>query len=367
MTKLKVVHIIQSLETGGAEKLLVDISINYKDKFEVFVISQYKKGNYQYENILESEGIKTIFLDKKKGYDYNNLKAVYKTLDKIKPDIVHTHLHAAIYLIPWYVKNKNVVKIHTVHTLAKMEFGKSHRLIQKFAYKFLGVIPVAIGTTVKKSIIKEYKLQEDKIKTITNGIDYKKYALLTNEKIEKSVFRIINVASFSKWKNQICLLEAFKLAIKQKEDMELIFVGDGPERKRIEAKSKELDIDDKVIFIGITDKVEYFLHISDVFVLCSKFEGLPLSIIEAYAAGLPVISTNVGGVPDILVDGENGFLVSADDKKSIANLIIKLYNEIELKEKISKNNREKAKEYDIKNISQKYMELYKIRYGEKDD
>lgn len=364
MKKLKIVHIVQSLQTGGAEKLLVNLAVNCKEKFNVTVISQYPGGNLPFEKHLEDNGIKIVFLNKKVGFDFRSIIMLYKTLNKLSPDVVHTHLHAAVYAIPWYITHKNTVKVHTVHSIASMELGKIHRFIQGLAFRFLGVVPVAISPSVKESIIKEYKVPDKSVPVIFNGIDVSKYAAPGDTKTPQSPFTVINVASFNKWKNQMLLLGSFYTAVLKYPDMQLVFVGEGVEKAKVQIKAKELGIADKVFFTGITNEVESFLSKADVFALCSTFEGLPLSILEAYASGLPVISTAVGGVPDILKDGVNGFLVPSNDEKAMENAILKLYDNPKLRDEMSGTNRSAVTAFDIKEITEKYIELY-FRYGEK--
>jgi glycosyltransferase involved in cell wall biosynthesis len=363
MRRLKIVHIVQSLETGGAEKLLVDLSLNCKHDYDVTVISQYRENGYPYEKILRENDIKIVYLDKKKGFDINNLIDLTKSLKEIKPDIIHTHLHSAIYAIPYYFNNKKCAKIHTIHSIAKMEFDKVHRLIQSFAYKFLGVTPVAIGETVKETIMDEYRIND--IRVIHNGIDLKKYSISLNVKTKHDAFVIVNVASFSKWKNQMFLLEAFNNALKMNNRLKLIFVGGGPLKKDVEKRAIEYGIyENTVKFIGVSDDVPKYLSEADIFCLCSTFEGFPISMLEAFDAGLPVISTDVGGVKDILIDGENGILVESNNIEQLENAILKLAHDIELCNKISQTNIKKAKKFNIKETTKSYIKLYHEKLGE---
>lgn len=362
MKKLKIVHIVQSLETGGAEKLLVDLCLNCKNDFFVTVISQYSKGDYPYEKILNENNIEIVYLNKKKGFDFKSVFDLTKVLKQIKPDIVHTHLHAAIYAIPYYMINKKCAKIHTVHSIAKMEFGKTHRIIQGFAYKHLGVTPVAIGETVKQTLSLEYNLND--IKVIYNGIELKAYEMKKEMPINKG-FQIVNVASFSKWKNQIFLLEAFSNAIKKNSLLRLVFVGGGPLKELVEQKALEYGLYGSAVeFVGVSSEVPKYLSQADAFCLCSTFEGLPISILEAFNAGLPVIATNVGGIKDIVIDGENGLLVESNNIAELEDAILKLASNRELCQRISDINRKKAKEFDIKETTKSYIELYLERLGE---
>ncbi|MEG1441757.1 MAG: glycosyltransferase, partial [Oscillospiraceae bacterium] len=310
MKRLKIVHIIQSLVTGGGEKLLVDLCLNSCKNHDVTVISQYPEGGYQYEKLLQENGIEVIYLNKKKGFNIGAFFELCAALKTINPDVVHTHLHAAIYAILYYMINKKCVKIHTLHNIATVEFDKPHRKIQKFAYKHLGVTPVAICHTVKQTFEDEYGIKN--IPIIYNGIDVKKYSVL-NKTFPKE-FVIVNVASFSKRKNQILLVNAYKKAIESNSNMRLLFIGDGAERPEVMSMAKDTP---SIEFIGVSDEVDKYLNEASAFCLCSFFEGLPLSILEAYAAGLPVIATDVGGIKDILENEKNGYLVPSDDVNAL--------------------------------------------------
>ena len=128
----------------------------------------------------------------------------------------------------------------------------------------------------------------------------------------------------------------------------LIIIGDGPERGALESLSKNLTLTDRVLFTGwINDKSKILDHLKQatVFVLPSLSEGRPRAIIEAMACGLPIIATNVGGIPEIVVDGVNGLLVSPKDEMAIANAIEQVLNDIEFQKRASAENIDAAKQY----------------------
>jgi len=363
LDKLKIVHIIQSMATGGAEKMVLDLAIECNSKHFVTIICLYPSRDYLYEKIAKENNIKMIFLNKKIGLDLNSYKELWSVLSKIKPDVIHTHMHAAIYALPWFVFHRKNARIHTVHSIATMEIEKLHRIIQRIAYKFANAVPVAISQTVQEGIMKEYGLNEAKVPVIYNGIDTKKFPpILSNKNNDK--FTIINVASFSKWKNQKLLIDAFHIALNERQDLRLIFVGDGKEKVNVEARAKDYKINDKIEFVGITSNVSEWLSKANVFILCSTFEGFPLSIIEAMSAGLPVISTDVGGVGDVVKSSINGFLVPSNDALKLSQAILKLANDTILQQEMSEANIKKSKEFDISIIAGEYIQLYRKKLGE---
>ncbi len=351
------------MATGGAEKMVLDLAIQSNLKHNVTIICLYPSRDFIYEKIAKENTIEMIFLNKKVGLDLNSFKELWSVLSKIKPDVIHTHLHAAIYALPWFILHRKNARIHTVHSIATMEIEKLHRIIQRIAYKFANVVPVAISNTVQDGIIKEYSLNGAKVPVIYNGIDIKKFPPILSNKNNDN-FTIINVASFSKWKNQKLLIDAFHIALKERQDLRLIFVGDGKERANVEAKAKDYKIDDKIEFAGITSNVNEWLSKANVFILCSTFEGFPLSIIEAMSAGLPVISTDVGGVADVVKQNINGFLVPSDDALKLSQAILKLANDTVMQQKMSDANIKKSKEFDISIIAGEYIQLYKKKLGE---
>ncbi len=357
MGRLKIVHIIQLLGTGGAEKLITELTIRAKSRHDVRIICLYPSRDYPYENLMREHQIEMIFLNKKLGFDIKTLMVLWRTLSEIKPDVVHTHLHAAIYALPWFIFHRKNRRIHTVHNMASMEFGKAHRILQGLAYRCLNIVPVAISHAIQEGIIKEYGLAPQKVPIIYNGIDIQKFSPKTHIETQAS-YTIINVASLSGRKNQALLIDAVSLLLKQKIDVRLVLVGDGEEKNNLQSLAGKYKISDKVVFAGITSEVWKWLSGADIFVLCSFFEGLPLSIIEAMAVGLPVVATEVGGVPDILENGVNGFLVPSGDAEGLSRAILKLIQDKGLRCQMAINNIEKARNFDIDHVADQYMKLY---------
>lgn len=352
----KIVHIIQGLDKGGAERFLVDLSTACADKCSVTVVCQYPVIDETMKNELDGAGIETIFLNKKKGFDIKAFFDMYKTLNKLKPDAVHSHLHAAIYAVPWYIFHPKCRKVHTIHSMPEEEFPKAHRLVQRFAYKYLKAVPVAITETVRTQAAELYKLPTEKVKLIYNGIYTEKFSFPGRN--PKPPYTIINVANFSVWKNQGYLAKAFKLLCENSENYRLVFAGDGEEKASVQNLCKELNIDGKTEFLGLVDDVAEYLKKADIFVICSIYEGMPIAVLEAYAGGLPVVGTRVGGLPDIIKDGQNGYTVPLDDEKQLAEVVRNICENNELYSRISQFNTETAGNYNIRNIAEEYMHLY---------
>ena len=175
--------------------------------------------------------------------------------------------------------------------------------------------------------------------------------------------QIVSVARLVPIKGMSYLIRAMA----QVKDGSLVIIGDGPERRKLELLSKHLELGDRVFFTGwINDHSRILDHLKQatVFVLPSLSEGLPRVLIEAMACGLPVVATDVGGVPEAVVDGVNGLLVPRRDEKALAKAIEYVFNHIDFQRRASAENVKAATEYLPSIIGQKiYDYLEKILHG----
>lgn len=356
---IKVFHIIPTLEVGGAEKLLINICKNLdKNKFSVNIVTLYKLHDSFFLEELKRNHINIIELNKKIGFDLNIFFKLYKIFKKYKPDVINTHLYVIPYVFLPAFLGRIKVRVHTVHSIASKEISsKLKRKIIKIAYKYFGFIPIGISDYVKKSILKEYRLKENKVECIYNGIDTSKFSLNTGY-LNNNQIIFINVARLNEAKNQSLLIDAFKLVKEKVQDTKLYIVGDGELRNKIEKKIEELDLKNDVILKGQKENINKELNNASVFVLSSNYEGLPLSVLEAMACGLPIVTTDAGGVIDIVKNNYNGYIVEKNNKNELANAMLKICNNKELMRDMGMKSYGLSKKYDIKKVASEYEKLY---------
>ncbi|MBO3757520.1 MAG: glycosyltransferase family 4 protein, partial [Candidatus Brockarchaeota archaeon] len=198
------------------------------------------------------------------------------------------------------------------------------------------------------------------IKIIPNGIDTNRFK--PNFDKENKELRILFVSRLVHRKGPHLLVKAFKRVIKRYDKVTLIFAGSGYMRETLEELAMSLNIASKVKFLGDVpdENLPQVYSESDIFVLPSLHaESFGLVLLEAMASGLPVVTTNIGGIPEVLEDGKEGFLVKPDER-NIADALIKLLEDKNLREKMGRNGRKKAVEvYDWKNVGEKIEEVYK--------
>ena len=352
---MKILQVMPDFNLAGAqtmcENLIMELIKNKNDRVEV--ISFYNDITTITKR-LEENGIIIHYLNKKKGLDYSIIKKIKKIIFEFEPDVIHTHRYALEYVMPALIRNKKVKIIHTVHNMAINEVPRFLQKLQYIWFRKETVIPVAISENVQKSIIERYKLAEDKVPIIYNGINLSKCIKKTNY---DSFNKILHIGRFSEQKNHDELIDIFNECLREKSDLKLILVGEGEMQEKIEKKVKNLNIEGNVIFKGKISSPYEIMNSADMFVLTSKWEGMPMTLIEAMGTGLPCIAYPVGGIPNMIIDGETGFLPqnAEEFKKAILNLAKLSNNEIK---KICEKTIKTSQKFSATEMRDKYYYLY---------
>lgn len=358
----KVMLIIPTLGCGGAEKFVLDLAAHLdKDKYLVTVVSLYS-SDYAAENRkaqIAKDGIDVVYLNKKRGLDFKCFIKMKKLIADIKPDVIHTNLSADLYLISAGAGIKNVCYIHTLHTVAKNELPLLHLSVEKHKYRKKQIIPVAISPYIRESVSSCYGLDEKEIPMVYNGVDTHRFNV-NDRSYKGNDIVFVSVARFSPVKNHELMIEAFQKAMKQYPEIRLVLVGDGELLSDIKNKVNQKGLTDYVSFTGNISNVEDYLKSSDVFLISSDYEGMPLSALEAMAAGLPIVTTAAGGVIDI-IDG-NGITVPVKDSNALADAMLTVARSRELRKRFSERSRELSAKYDISAMAREYEKLYEASH-----
>jgi len=334
------------------------------DGFRVAAVSLYDRQGTDLETILDREGIPVWYLGKHRGFDPRMYLRLTGVLRGFRPDVVHTHRYVLRYLFPFLIVGGPQVWIHTFHNLAEKEVDEVGKWVHRIAFR-LGVVPVAIAREVAKSIERVYALKD--VALIPNGIPVAQYALETQigkawrakEGFGEGELLLVSVARLSPQKGHEVLIRAFSRATSSFPHMRLLLVGEGPLRAELEKLVRALGIEDRVRFLGVRTDIPQILVASDVFVLASWWEGNPLSVMEAMAAGKPVLATAVGGVPELVLDGVTGFLVAPGDVQGMAQAMRTLAQDSGLRFYMAQQAFEQARtRFDIGLMVKQYEALY---------
>lgn len=346
---MKVLHVISSLAVGGAERLLSDLLPEMKKSGVDVEVLVYKRHKNFIEKKIEDAGIKIISLD---------FKCIFNPLIVISLlrifrgyDIIHAHLFPALYQVAiagvfWHGK-----LVYTEHSTNNKRRSRYYlRRIEQYMYRRYAKI-VCVSKEAKDTLSTWLEGFDDRVSTIANGIDLSVYQHL--ERDSSHPFTLLMISRFSTAKDHATVIRAMKTI---SETAQVFLVGDGDLRKTCEDLAVELGVDDRIHFEGIQTDVAHYIAKSDVGILSSHWEGLPLTAIEMMAGGLPVVGSNVAGIKPVLEGA--GLLFEEGDAKQLAEIINTLIIDRDYCRHISFQCQNRAKMYDVELTAEKYVLLY---------
>lgn len=354
---MKIIQIIPNLCVGGAEIMCETLTLELiKNNIEVVVVSLYSYET-PITNRLIKQGVKIKFLSKKRGVDLSIIKKLTTIFKYEKPDVVHSHLNDLKYVMIAAKKADITRCIHTVHSVSEKELNKVDKVLAKIFYKKNKVIPVALSEQIQTSIVNVYGISRNLIPIIFNGIDLSRCIKKSDYTLGETI-KILHIGRFSNEKNHIGLIDAFKKFHSVKKNSILELIGTGKKFDEIKKYVIDNGLRNEIVFLGLQTDVYKFIYDADIFILPSLYEGIPMTLIEAMGSAIPIIATNVGGIPDMLTNNENAILTSVDSEE-IANELIRLSNDFELRERLGKNALIRANKFSAQKMACEYIKIYK--------
>ena len=288
---------------------------------------------------------------------------------KYKLDILHVHYaipHASAgYLAKQILFSKTGKEIPLITTLHGTDItlvgkDKTYEPAVTFSINKSDGI-TAVSENLKDETYKNFPIEKD-IKVIYNFVDVKRFDDHFREK-NRCLFApnneriLLHMSNFRKVK-RVCDAVKIFAKVREQHNAILLMVGDGPERTYVEEVAKDLNVFDYVRFLGKQEKVEEIFPCADIFLLPSEYESFGLAALEAMAAHTAVISTNVGGIPEVNIEGETGFLFDIGDVDTAAEKANLLLSDDQLLTTMKENAFNMAKQFDIKKIIPQYEEFY---------
>jgi glycosyltransferase involved in cell wall biosynthesis len=365
MNRSRVLHILANLGTGGAERMVAHIATRLDpQRFDVAVVSIAKRFGTDVEQLLADAGVKVWYLGKGPGFDYRIYSRLHRVLREYRPDIVHTHVHVLRYTLPSMLYLKPALMLHTVHNVAEQEVEPRGRWLQRFAFNH-GIVPVAVAQEVAASLQRLYKIPACPV--VGNCIPTDLYAFpktpraewRAKEGFEESDVLFGCVARFAPQKNHALMLQSFAQGPASDPRAHLVLSGAGGLLEPVKALARDLGLVDRVHFLGVRTDIPDVLAAMDVFVLSSDWEGNPLSVIEAMAAGLPTVSTAAGGVPELIESGKEGFVVPLGDLDGLAKSMTFLLNHKQVRQTMGAAAARRARDkFDVSVMIRAYEHLY---------
>jgi glycosyltransferase involved in cell wall biosynthesis len=361
---LVVAHVVLSLDVGGLERLVIDlVRENMRLGYGAAVVCLERRGELASQ--AEALGARVVCAEKRPGFRPALVQRLANQLRGIRPDVVHTHqIGALFYAGPAARRAETPVVVHTEHGKHysnRLRTRVLGRLAARYADKFC-CVSQDIADEVRKARI----VRENKIDVVANGIDTARFQRRTDTTALRSQLRIPvqapvvgTIGRLNEIKRQDLLIRAFASLLQRRPDAHLLIVGDGPLRGMLKQLALSVLPEGQFHFVGYQAEPERYLQLMDAFALTSRSEGMPLVILEAWAAGVPVIASRVGGVPELVRDGQTGFLFDGDDELGLSELLNSVLSDECLAMKVRHAVRERVNnEFSLSQTARAYQGRY---------
>ena len=371
--KYKIIWVIDALHPGGAEQLMPTLLTNFdKEKFEMRVCVLMVKSGNPISREITDQGIPVDLVQVSSLKNPINLFKLIAYFNKHQPDLIHTQLQFSDILGSIAAKIKRKPSVSTLHTLDDIvdEHGSSFwrkKLNWLVLQKFCDQI-ITVSDKTKEHHIRAGKLSEDKIKTVYNGIQLSRFqghsqSTLAEKKralhINPDHNIITTIAVLREAKGIQYMINALPEILDQYPNTTYLIVGEGKYGGHLQDMIASRQLENHIVMAGHRTDIPDILAISDLFVLPSLGDALPTVLIEALAAGAPIIATDVGGIPEIIRHEKNGLLVPPADAKKLADACIQLIQNKEKSKQFSVAGLKTAREqFDVKNQVRQLENIY---------
>ncbi len=337
-------HILSYARPARLDSLRTDITFHEVD------LSSYPLFEYPpYDLALANKMVELI--------EYSNL------------DILHVHYaipHATSAYLARQIVNENACKVPVITTLHGTDItlvgsNPTYKKVVDFSINQSDGV-TAVSEYLKQETYKLFDIKKE-IKVIPNFIDLDRFKRSKKEHFKKAICPdgekvITHVSNFREVKRVTDVVEAFAQVLKNGVPSKLLMVGDGPDRSKAEQKCRDLGVCEHVRFLGKQEQVEEVLSIADLFMIPSGSETFGLAALEAMSCSVPIISSNVGGLPEVNIDGETGFVCELADVECMGQKATEILKNEKLHKKMSKAARKRAENFEIDKIVSIYEDYY---------
>lgn len=335
--KATICQILHSLNVGGAEVLACRLARQLQNEYRFVFLCLDDLGTLGQQ--LREEGFEVSVLGRRAGFDVQCVRQIARLALKHQADLIHAHQYTPFFYSRapgWFGRRLPV--LFTEHGRFHPDLPNRKRM----AFNRLFLRPddrvVAVGEAVRTALVANEGIPTRRIQVIYNGVHLEDFSVNGQDRI--AVRRelgigdnapvAIQVARLDYLKDHSTALRTAERVRQQLPHFKLLLIGEGPERAKIEKEIEQRQLSGNVVMLGQRSDVRRLLAAADVFLLTSISEGIPVTFVEAMGAKLPVVSTAVGGVPEVVVDAETGLLTpSGDDQRLAEALVLLLQDPVE--------------------------------------
>ena len=355
ISKLRLCIVVQSLIVGGSSQVVYNLIKNWSslDYIELSLIVFFDQIDSRYDDILHLSNVKTFFLHKKATIDLRFMKRLKKTIKLINPDIISTHLTCVFYL-NFFVNYKKCIVFHTIHAAPCDDLPAIYRNLIKKNIKKGNIRLICCHQSL---VPHAEKIYNTKVFFVNNGIEIPK-KVERNAKIYDLLIvgRMVPIKRFDTF---LYIVESLK---KAGLEIKAAICGYGPEKNSILDLKHRLNLDDNVDCYDEKNDVKELYKKSKILVMCSLTEGSPIVILEANSFAIPVVATNVGSIPTMIIEGINGYTYPINDITTAVKIIYSILSNPKKLNELEKTSYEESKKHTDKKMAEQYLDLFlKIR------
>lgn len=348
-------HVLHSLGVGGGEVLAARMARRLSDRYRFVFACLDEVGTLGEQ--LRGDGFAVHVLGRRSGVDWRCARRFATLVREEAIDLAHAHQYAPFfYSAAARILGGRWSIVFTEHGRTFPDYRRKKRVL---ANRFLlrrRDRAIGVGQAVGDALIRNEGLPAARVGVIYNGIDLSRYVESTSDGRESLLhewgfdqddFIILQVARLDPLKDHATAIRAIerlageRLATHERR-VRLVLVGEGPERTSIEAEIARRGLGDVIKLLGMRQDVPRLLRAADLLILTSVSEGIPLTLIEGMAAGLPVVATDVGGVAEVVVEGVTGLLAPAGDDAALATAVARLAGDGEMRRRMGELGRGRA-------------------------
>ena len=329
---IRVLQLCASLTAGGAERLIHGLARTLnRQQFAVHVCALSVVGGNAFQAEFDRDNIPVYVVGARKMFDPRMYLKLIRYIRANNIQIIHTHLTNADFVGRIVGKILGIPVVSTMHNIPKdYDMQKSYaKALEKYTARHAVSHLIAVSERIRQLFIQEWKIAPPMISTIANGVplsDFLPVPVGVTRATPQDGPMITTIGRLTPQKAQHIFIEAAAHILKQRADARFQIVGRGHLESELKAQAQRLGIAERVEFTGVRHDIPEILAASDVFVLSSAWEGLPVTAIEAMAAARPVVLTDVGGVRDLVEPNQHGLIVPANNAVALAQALLELIN-----------------------------------------
>jgi L-malate glycosyltransferase len=364
--KIKVLHIIKSLGRGGAEILLPEtLRIHDRDQFEFHYIYFLPWKDQLAGELKENGGLVTCVKASNNIEIFFRKNELIRYIKKNKIQLIHAHLPWAGIVARFVGRSAGIPVLYTEHNKQE-RYHWMTRVMNIQTMNLLSAV-IAVSGDVADSVRKHKPQLKPPVLTILNGVNSEKFTkgVVTSHVREElgidSGAKVVGTIAVFRFQKRLDVwLEAAAAIIRQDPSVRFLIVGDGPLKQELLNKCKMLGLDPFVYFAGLQREVRPYLAAMDVYMMSSVFEGLPIALLEAMAFGLPVATTDAGGIREVVRDGVEGLVCPVDETDQLPVMVLKLLSQPALRKTLGDHGRQRVRDYfSLEKMVKELETLYK--------